>query len=281
MCLDSSEFRKNGCFEVHVVVAKESDVTECMIHTAGEQIQGNEKRNFRDRGPRIGRKKGGRWASWTAQAVFAWTMTYDEPRRSRELRLYRCWSATSSADVSDPGTACLCDSGLWAPWHRMAMVACSMPAYVCSRNARKKIFQLFHFVQPLNMVHFLDATECRLCGCSRDWVKIDVWENPMVYAYIQKWSGLYSTMRSQPETAVQSSCWHFKCLSGHSCLSSACIVVGALKFTVTPAEKFVLPLSGSSISLRKHPKRKVCVTARQSDHPSECSPTLPSSFFLL
>ena len=42
-----------------MVVAKESDVTEHMIHTGGEQIQGNETRNFRDRGPRIGEKKRG------------------------------------------------------------------------------------------------------------------------------------------------------------------------------------------------------------------------------
>ena len=42
-----------------MVVAKESDVTERMIHTGGEQIQGNETRNFRDRGPRIGEKRGG------------------------------------------------------------------------------------------------------------------------------------------------------------------------------------------------------------------------------
>ena len=42
-----------------MVVAKESDVTERIIHTGGEQIQGNETRNFRDRGPRIGEKGGG------------------------------------------------------------------------------------------------------------------------------------------------------------------------------------------------------------------------------
>ena len=39
-----------------MVLAKESDVTEHMIHTGGEQIQGNETHNFRDRGPRIGEK---------------------------------------------------------------------------------------------------------------------------------------------------------------------------------------------------------------------------------
>ena len=64
-----------------MVVAKESDVTECMIYIGGEQIQGNETRTFRDWGPRIGEKKGG-WASWTAQALFAWTRTHDEPGKS-------------------------------------------------------------------------------------------------------------------------------------------------------------------------------------------------------
>ena len=38
--------------------SQRSDVTERMIHTGGEQIQGNETRNFRDWGPRIGEKKG-------------------------------------------------------------------------------------------------------------------------------------------------------------------------------------------------------------------------------
>ena len=42
-----------------MVVAKESDVTEGIIHTGGEQIQGNETRNLRDRGPRISEKGGG------------------------------------------------------------------------------------------------------------------------------------------------------------------------------------------------------------------------------
>ena len=35
-----------------MVVAKESDVTERMIHIGGEQIQGNETRNVRDWRPR-------------------------------------------------------------------------------------------------------------------------------------------------------------------------------------------------------------------------------------
>ena len=45
-----------------MVVVKETDVTERMIHTGGEQIQENEARNFRDRGLRIGEKRGvGGW----------------------------------------------------------------------------------------------------------------------------------------------------------------------------------------------------------------------------
>ena len=42
-----------------MVVAKESDVTERMIHTGGEQIQGNETRNFRDRGRESAKRGGG------------------------------------------------------------------------------------------------------------------------------------------------------------------------------------------------------------------------------
>ena len=95
-----------------------------------------------------------------------------------------------------------------------------------------------------------------------------------MYASTRDWSSLYGVIRSEPETAAQSSCSHFW---EHSrCLSSACFVVGAV--TVTPAENFVSPLSESSPSPRKHKKKKkVSVAAQQSVHPSERSPTLPSS----
>ena len=46
-----------------MVVAKESDVTERMIHTGGKQIQGNETRNVRDWAEN--RRKQGR-AGWQA-----------------------------------------------------------------------------------------------------------------------------------------------------------------------------------------------------------------------
>ena len=66
----------------------------------------------------------------------------------RDVRLYRCWSSARSADVSavrnadvsDPGTARLHGSGLLAPRHCMATVACSVPAFVYSCIARKRKF---------------------------------------------------------------------------------------------------------------------------------------------
>ena len=42
-----------------MVVAKESDVTERMIHTGGEQIQGKEPHNFRDWGRESAKKRRG------------------------------------------------------------------------------------------------------------------------------------------------------------------------------------------------------------------------------
>ena len=40
-------------------------------------------------------------------------------------------------------------------------------------------------------------------------VKIDVCENPVVYASTWDWSSLYGAIHSEPETAAQSSCSHF------------------------------------------------------------------------
>ena len=55
-----------------------------MIHTGGEQIQGNETRNFRDRGPRIGEKEGGGGgqAGQHKLSSLNWTRTHDEPGKS-------------------------------------------------------------------------------------------------------------------------------------------------------------------------------------------------------
>ena len=132
-----------------MVVAKEIDVIEHMIHTGGEQIQGNETRNFRDRGPRIG-EKGGGGASWTAQALFAWTRTHDEPRKSGTYGYIAAGLLRAAltcllciALMCHPGTARLRGSGLLAPRHRMATVPCSMSDSVYSHVARKRKFSTF------------------------------------------------------------------------------------------------------------------------------------------
>ena len=119
-----------------MVVAKESDVTERMIHTGGEQIQGNETRNVRDRGPRISKNRVGGWASWTAQALFAWTRTHDEPRKS--------WSGgyiaagLLRADVSSDHRAL---ARFWTVGAKASLLdACFR---VFARYAKKKIFNSF------------------------------------------------------------------------------------------------------------------------------------------
>ena len=101
------------------------------------------------------------------------------------MRLYSCWSATRSADVSaahsadvpaahsadvpaahsadvpDPGTARLRSSGLLAPRHRMATVACSMPASVCSRVARKRKFSTLSLRSAVENGSFFWLFVCR------------------------------------------------------------------------------------------------------------------------
>ena len=108
-------------------------------------------------------------------------------------------------------------------------------------------------------------------GAAVDWKKIDfnVWENPVAYLRLDS-SSLYGTMRSESETAAQSSwssCSHFESLWKHSgCLSSACLVVCAVNFAVTPAENFVSPLCLPPL-LRVSIEKKVSVAVRQSVHP--------------
>ena len=54
-------------------------------------------------------------------------------------------------------------------------------------------------------------------------IKIDVWENPVVYASTRDWSSLYGAIRSEPETAAQSSCSHFWASLGTLTLSLFCM----------------------------------------------------------
>ena len=50
-----------------MVVAKESDVIECMIHTVGEQIQGNKTRTLEIGGRESAKRRGGGGAGQTGQ----------------------------------------------------------------------------------------------------------------------------------------------------------------------------------------------------------------------
>ena len=113
-------------------------------------------------------------------------------------------------------------------------------------------------------------------------IKIEVWENPVVYASTRDWSSLYGAIRSEPETAAQSSCSHFQfwVSLGTLTLSLFCMDCSGCSYWDASGE-FCLPslrvLSFSAWALKKKKKKKVSVAARQSVHPSECSPTLPSS----
>ena len=72
----------------------------------------------------------------------------------------------------------------------------------------------------------LDAIGRRSCGRWRDWgIKIDVWENPVVYIYtLRLETGLVYTVRyAEPETAAQSSCSHFRVSLGTLTLSLFCM----------------------------------------------------------
>ena len=54
-------------------------------------------------------------------------------------------------------------------------------------------------------------------------IKIDVWENPVVYASTRDWSSLYGAILSEPQTAAQSSCSHFWTSLGTLMLSLFCM----------------------------------------------------------
>ena len=105
-----------------MLVVKESNVTERMIHTGGEQIQGNETRNFRHPGAENRREKGGGVGKLDSTSSLAWTRTHEEPGKSETCG----YSRTAPARIWTVGAK--------------ASVACSMPASVYSRVARKRKF---------------------------------------------------------------------------------------------------------------------------------------------
>ena len=108
-------------------------------------------------------KGGGGGASWTAQPLFAWTRTQDEPRRSGKCgyiaagllhAVLTCLLRAAPTCLIRATRACAV-LDCWRhgiAWQR-SPVRCLL---LCVRALREKEnFQLFHFVQPLKMVQFL------------------------------------------------------------------------------------------------------------------------------
>ena len=96
--------------------------------------------------------KGG-WASWTAQALFAWTRTHDEPGKSGTFGYIAAGLLCADVSFTHRG------SGLLAPRRRMATIACSMPASVYSRLARKRNFSTLSLRSAVENGSY----SCRIC----------------------------------------------------------------------------------------------------------------------
>ena len=101
---------------------------------------------------------------------------------------------------SDPEVVCQKNSFLkvsvWpfcSPWKTLCQTTLCSSYEKQGRNLLSPLRHWAPFVRPLKRLG----------------VKIDVWENPVVYASTRDWSCLYGAIRSEPETAAQSSCSHF------------------------------------------------------------------------
>ena len=98
----------------------------------------NETRTVRDWGPRLGENRGGRVGKLDSTS----SLRLDkDPRWAREVgnvRLYSCRSSVCWRVIHALRT--LRRSGMLAPKRCMATIACSMPASVYSRVARKRRF---------------------------------------------------------------------------------------------------------------------------------------------
>ena len=115
-------------------------------------MQGNKTRNFGDRGGAENRrKKGGPVGKLDGTS----SLRLDkDPRWVREVRdmwLYVCWSSALRHDIWAPRVCAVLDR--WRQgiaWQRSPsryLLPC-----ICALHEKEK-FQLFHFVQPLKMVH--------------------------------------------------------------------------------------------------------------------------------
>ena len=126
-----------------------------MIHTVGEQTQGNKTRTLEIGGRESAKRKGGGGRVGKLDSTSSLRLDKD-PRWAREVgnvRLYSCRSSVCWRVVHAPRVCAVL--GCWRPgvaWQR-SPARCLLP---CIRALREKEnFQLFHFVQPLKMVHFV------------------------------------------------------------------------------------------------------------------------------
>ena len=153
MCSDNSESRKTDALECmwlylrkvmwlnvwyiphipHVQVETEyKGMRHATLETGGQE-------NWRKEG-------GGGGASWTAQALFAWTRTHDEPKRSGRCGYIAAGVLRAAlwCLIRAPRTCAVLDC--WRHGIEMATVASPMPASVYSRDAQKrKVFNSFTF----------------------------------------------------------------------------------------------------------------------------------------
>ena len=153
ICVRIALSRENGCSTVHVVVAKESDVTE---HNIQVESKYKEMRHatLETRGRESAKRGGGVWARWTAQALFASTRTHDEPRRSGKCGYIGAGllRAALTCPIRAARACAVLDCWRHGIASQRSPVQCLLP---CIRALREKEnFQLFHFVQPLKTVHF-------------------------------------------------------------------------------------------------------------------------------
>ena len=97
-------------------------------------------------------------------------------------------------------------------------------------------------------------------------IKIDVWENPVVYASTRDWSSLYGAIRSEPETAAQSSCSHFSLLLSVSGNTHAVSLLHALQWVqlLGRQRRILSPLSPSPLLLRVSIKKKKSMSPHDS-----------------
>ena len=92
MCSDSSESRKTDALECMWLLPRKVmwlNVWYIQVESKYKEI----RHATLETGGRESAKKvgwGGGWASWTAQALFAWTRTHDEPRRSGKCGYIVC-----------------------------------------------------------------------------------------------------------------------------------------------------------------------------------------------